>query len=111
MPKSKTIEIDEVITAEQPADDGLSSRGKTSSGSSTPPFSSDNPFADLEKSLPWKARWTLKLTRWFMFLRSKAWGKVVIVPAVILGVLLAIPMGVLLIVFLVIRSLFKSISR
>jgi hypothetical protein len=76
-----------------------------------PEFGSDNPFADLENSLPWKARWTLKLTRWFMLLRSKPWGKLVIVPAVLLGIVLVVPLGLIFFFYLIIRSFIRSLSR
>lgn len=71
----------------------------------------DNPFADFQKTLPWKARLTLKATQWFMILRSKSWGKLVIVPAVILALLLAIPLGLLFFCVLIIRSFLRSFSR
>lgn len=109
MPDSKTIEIDEIVTADDCASDDTPSRSGASSAA--PPFPSDNPFADLEKNLPWKARWTLRLTRWFMLLRSKPWGKLVIVPAILLGIMLALPLGLLLLCFLIIRSFTRSLAR
>lgn len=115
MPDSKTIEIDEIVPAEKSGGGDAPSRNRTrsgaASGSAAPgfdPTSSANPFADLENSLPWKARWTLRLTRWFMLLRSKPWGKLVIVPAVILGLLLALPLGLLFFCVLIIRSFLRS---
>ena len=96
MPDPKTIEIDEIVTAGPSADDDAPARKNTTPEPEIPGFGSANPFSDLESSLPWKARWTLRLTRWFMLLRSKAWGKWVIIPAVILGLLLALPLGLLL---------------
>ncbi|MBT8044676.1 MAG: hypothetical protein KJO79_06975 [Verrucomicrobiae bacterium] len=118
MPESKTIEIDEIVTPEKSAGDDSSSRSssRTSSGENAPgsgasPFPSDTPFADFQKALPWKARLTLKLTQWFMILRSKSWGKLVIVPAVVLGLLLAIPLGMIFFCILIIRSFLKSLTR
>ena len=43
-----------------------------------------------------------------MLLRSKSWGKFVIVPIIILGVLLVIPLGLIAILVLIIRSIFSS---
>ncbi len=73
----------------------------TETGGTTP-----SPIFD--KALPWKARITLKLTQWFVLLRSKSWGKFVIVPIIILGVLLVIPLGLIAILVLIIRSIFSS---
>ena len=123
MPESKTIEIDEIITPGKPPGDTASSRSgaarrQTSrSGAATgsapssadAPFPSGDPFADFQRTLPWKARWTLRLTRWFMLLRGKPWGKLVIVPAVLLGIMLAIPLGLLFFFFLIIRSFLRSL--
>ena len=111
MPDPKTIEIDEIVTADQSAAYGSPSRKPNSPDPEMPDFGSANPFADLEKSLPWKARWTLRLTRWFMLLRSKPWGKWLIIPGIALGVILAIPLGLLLLCLLVIRSFFRSFAR
>ena len=111
MPDPKTIEIDEIVTADQSADDGIRQRKGPAPEAEMPDFGSENPFSDLEGSLPWKARWTLRLTRWFMLLRSKPWGKWVIVPGIILGVILAIPLGLLLFCFLIIRSFLRPSSR
>lgn len=69
----------------------------------------EDPFSDIASSLGWKAKLTLQLTQWFLFLRSKSWGKWVIGPIVILGValviLLAIPAMLALICFSILRSL------
>ena len=118
MPKSKTIEIDEIVTPEKaPGGDSKGHKKKPerpqpADGVSRPEESApDNPFADFQKALPWKARLTLKATQWFMILRSKSWGKLVIVPAIILALLLALPLGVLAIFVLIIRSFLKSFSR
>lgn len=105
MPESKTIEIDEVVTPEKSAGDGL---GDGPVFDSTEAFTSNDPFADFQKALPWKTRLTLRLTQWFMLLRSKSWGKFVIVPIIILGLLLVIPLGLIAIFVLIIRSIFFS---
>ena len=118
MPKSKTIQIDEIVTPDKPAGDrpsgqqgwSQSAAGKTrkraNTGSADPEFGSDDPFSDFQRALPWKARWTLKLTGWFMLLRSKSWGKFVIIPIIILGVFLAIPLGLIALFLLMLRSIF-----
>jgi len=118
MPKSKTIEIDEIVTPDKPSGDDDSGRegwsqsttksaGKrTQTDPSDPEFSSGDPFADFHKALPWKARLTLKLTSWFILLRSTSWGKFVIIPIIILGVLLVIPLGLIAIFLLMLRSIF-----
>lgn len=116
MPESKTIEIDEIVTPEKPGSDTQKRAQKSPRGTSRPdeatgtPTGSD-PFAEMERALPWKARWTLKLTRWFMLLRSKPWGKIVLIPAIILGALLAIPLSLIAICFLIIRSFIRSLAR
>ena len=101
MPKSKTVEIDEIVTTGKPIPGDKPPRTE-------PPPVGNNPFANLENALPWKARWTLRLTRWFMLLRSKRWGKLVIIPAVILGLLLILPLGLLAVCFLMIRAFLRS---
>ena len=118
MPKSKTIEIDEIVTPEKSAGDAFgdeqdwstSSPGgsakKTANGSNQRQTSSEDPFASFHQSLPWKARLTITLTQWFVLLRSKNWGKFVIVPIVILGVFLVIPLGIIACLLLLIRSIF-----
>ncbi len=112
MPESKTINIDEIVTPEKTPGDEKSVRSGTSAGSSSnAEMPSGNPFADFQKSLPWKARLTLKVTQWFMILRSKSWGKLVMIPAVILVILLALPLGLIFICVLIIRSFLKSFSR
>jgi hypothetical protein len=117
MPESKTIEIDEIVTPEKPPGDEPSAGSKkvdwsqSNGGASRPDAPSGNPFADFQKALPWKARLTLGLTQWFMVLRSKSWGKLVIVPAVILGLLLVIPLGLLFISWMIIRSFLRSFTR
>ena len=105
MPESKTIEIDEVVTPEKSAGDGL---GDGPVFDSDEAFNGKDPFADFQKALPWKARLTLGLTQWFMLLRSKSWGKFIIAPIIILGVLLVIPLGLIAIFVLIIRSIFFS---
>jgi hypothetical protein len=122
MPRSKTIEIDEIVTPEKPPGersghqkDPVSSSASFSKKSSSDSSASNteasmgsdsgDPFSQFQKSLPWKARITLYLTRWFVFLRSKSWGKLVIVPIIIVTVLLAIPLGLIAVFLLIIRSL------
>lgn len=68
---------------------------------------SSDPFTHFDQSLPWKARITLRLTRWFMLLRANSWGKIVIIPIVILAVAIAIPLGLIAIILLALRSIFK----
>ena len=117
MPDSKTIEIDEIVTPEKhPGDEPSTGKKKadwsqSDGGASRPDASSGNPFADFQKALPWKARLTLGLTRWFMILRSKSWGKLVIVPAVILGLIIALPLGLLFVIWMIIRSFLRSFTR
>ena len=118
MPESKTIEIDEIVTPEKSAGDAsgdqqdwsTSSPGgsakKTANGTNQHAAGGENPFANFHQSLPWKARITLRLTQWFVLLRTKSWGKFVIVPIVILGVFLVIPLGLIAIFVLIIRSIF-----
>jgi len=105
MPEGKTIEIDEVVTPEKSAGDSL---GGDPVFDGDEAFNSNDPFADFQKALPWKARLTLKLTQWFMLLRSKSWGKLIIAPVIILGVLLVIPLGLIAIFVLIIRSIFSA---
>ena len=104
MPKTKTIQIDEVL----PADGGENM--KDAAPSSDQAFS-NQPFPNLKSGLGWKARITLALTQWFLILRSKSWGKWVIVPVVILFVLLVIPLALLGISALVVVSIFRSLTR
>lgn len=111
MPDPKTIEIDEIVTADPSADDDNRAHQGPPSGPEMPEFASGNPFSDLEKSLPWRARWTLRLTRWLMLLRSKPWGKFILIPAIAVGLLLAIPLGLIFFSVLAIRSLLRSFFR
>lgn len=117
MPESKTIKIDEIVTPEKPRGDEpaagnkKAARSPSDTGRPRRDAPSDNPFADFDQSLPWKARLTLRLTQWFIILRSKSWGKIVIVPAVILGLLLALPLGLLFIFWMITRSLLRSFAR
>ncbi len=101
MPQSKTIEIDEVL----PNGEGI----PTSSNPQREP-NSENPFSDFTKNLPWKAKLTLKLTSWFILLKSKPWGRWVTVPAIILAILLAVPLGFLAILYFSIRSIIRSLT-
>jgi len=118
MPDSKTIEIDEILTPEKPVAgsesspdrDSAASAGSSArepSGSTTGEnFDPDQLFSRLHKSLPWKALLTLALTRWFMLLRSKKWGMLILVPLIILSALLAIPLIAIAIVVITLRSVF-----
>lgn len=104
MPKTKTIEIDEIL----PADSG--ENVKDAASSSDQAFS-NQPFPDLASGLGWKARITLTLTQWFLILRSKSWGKWVIGPVVVMLVILAIPLALLGIFALMLISMIKPLIR
>ena len=117
MPKSKTIEIDEIVTPEKSAGDafGVNKIGpiltggfakQTDQGSN--PEQAGRPLRRFPQGTALESPLTLKLTQWFMLLRSKSWGKFVIVPIIILGVLLVIPLGLIAILVLIIRSIFSS---
>ncbi|MDG1357836.1 MAG: hypothetical protein P8P36_06555 [Akkermansiaceae bacterium] len=123
MPESKPIEIDEILTPENSTGErsrarakkpqspdgsfgGNSPAGSSSAGSSETDFDPEKLFKNFRKSLPWKARITLILTRWFMLLQSKSWGKLALIPIIILAVLLAIPLALIAFLLLVIRSIF-----
>jgi hypothetical protein len=115
MPESKTIEIDEIVTPEKSgggdpqgrADRSRSAAGGTTTGGAgSPEFGPENPFANFHKTLPWKARLTIRMTQWFMLLRSKSWGMLILVPLIILSVLLAIPLIAIAIVVITLRSVF-----
>lgn len=110
MPKAKTIEIDEILPAdggEHPANphssDDRVQRGRTQAFS-------DQPMPDLAAGLGWKTRLTLKFTQWFLFLRSKSYGKWIIGPVVILAILLAIPLAMLAGLSLIILSILRSFN-
>ncbi len=116
MPKSKTIEIDEIITPEKPAGDesrrqqdgaGSTAGGSSRGAADQAGAGGHNPFGDFHKALPWKARITLRLTQWLVLIKSKSWGKFIIVPIIILGVLLLIPVGLIFIFLIIIRSIFS----
>jgi len=129
MPESKTIEIDEVLPAENA---GGSKREPNSHSSRTshssraqdkkPDYSTGQaprpsakeesapPFPDIASALGWKARLTLTLTQWFLFLRSKTWGKWVIGPIVVFGILLAIPLAILAIFGFFLMALFRPLT-
>jgi len=114
MPQSKTINIDEIVTPGKTSGDEKSAESSPSTEMPSGKHSgapSGNPFADFQKALPWKARLTLKVTQWFMILRTKSWGKLVIVPAAILAILLVIPLGLIFFCILIIRSFIRSFSR
>ncbi|MGB2403648.1 MAG: hypothetical protein ACPIA7_09600 [Akkermansiaceae bacterium] len=124
MPKSKTIEIDEILTPGKApgarTDQRKNRSSSVSDGTSKkdsahePPNEAkaskhtegNDPFSQFQQSLPWKARITLCLTQWFVLLRSKSWGKLVIVPLIILAVLLVVPLGLIALCLLIINTLF-----
>lgn len=125
MPNSKTIEIDEIIPAEN---SGNSKREPTPKGPngkkagsqkkhyntgqaprSTTQDEATSPFPDIASSLGWKARLTLLLTQWFLFLRSKPWGKWVIAPVVVLGILLIIPLAIIAMFGVFLMALFRPL--
>lgn len=123
MPESKPIEIDEILTPDSSTGErsragakkphspdgrfgGNSPAGSSGAGSGETDFDPEKLFKNFHKSLPWKARMTLALTRLFMLLRSKSWGKFALVPIIILAVLLAIPLALIALILLIIRSLF-----
>ena len=120
MPKSKTIEIDEILTPENSGDEfrrnqpnrAASSSASRPSDNHTPDtngagMGSADPFAHFRQSLPWKARLTLWITQWFMLLRNKSWSKLVTIPIIILAVVITIPLGLIAILLLALRSIFK----
>ncbi|WP_435893718.1 hypothetical protein [Oceaniferula spumae] len=111
MPDPKTIEIDEIVTPDAPssqkADSPKSARSKVRTGQREPE-APDDPFAGFQKSLGWKTRITLWITQKFLFLRSKSWGKWVIVPAALLAITLAIPAGLAFIIWMSIKSFIRS---
>ena len=123
MPESKPIEIDEILTPESSTGERSRARAKkpqspggslggnspTSTGSTDSSETDLDPeklFKNFRKSLPWKARIPLILTRWFMLLRSRSWGKLALIPIIILAVLLAIPLALIAFLLLVVRSIF-----
>ena len=115
MPEPKTIEIDEIVipgkSGGDPSGDsrggaGSSGRDSSSKARDREATADENPFSDFRKALPWKARITLALTRWFMLLRRKSWGMLILVPLIILSVLLAIPLIAIAIVVITLRSVF-----
>jgi len=106
VPKSKTIVIDEILPA---GEDGNPHPHKPNNPNPQPD-NSDDPLSDFTRRLPWKARLTLKLTSWFIFLRSKSWGKWIIAPAIILALLLIIPLSLIAIIFLILKSFLSSFS-
>lgn len=111
MPESKTIEIDEIVTPDVPssgkADKPRSAEDRVRTGQ-RPPEEPENPFTGFQKSLGWKTRATLWVTQKLLFLRSKSWGKWVIAPVVLLAILLAVPLGLIFITVMIIRSAFLS---
>ena len=111
MPESKTIEIDEIVTPDVPssthADKPKSADKKVRTGQ-RPIEEPEDPFSGFQKSLGWKTRATLWLTQKFLFLKSQSWGKWVIVPAALLAIMLAIPLGLIFITVMLIRAVILS---
>ena len=120
MPKSKTIEIDEILTPESSGGEvHRDQRDRTATSSGSRPsdnhtsdtdgvgMGSADPFAHFRQSLPWKARLTLWVTQWLMLLKTKSWSRLVIIPIIILAVVIAIPLGLIAILLLALRSIFK----
>jgi len=117
MPDSKTIEIDEVIPPKKGAQRQTSQRdrakeaskdyttGQAPRSSSSP--DTDPPFPDIASTLGWKARIMFMLTQWFLVLRSKPWGKWVIGPVIVLGILLAVPLALITILAVFIIALLR----
>lgn len=112
MPEPKTIEIDEILPADAGGDDSMSTPKPVGSdrASGPQPTSAEQPFPDLTAGLGWKTRLTLQLTQWFLFLRSKSWGKWIIGPLVVLLVVLAIPLALLAVFGLIIFSILRSFT-
>jgi len=109
MPEPKTIDIDEILPAESGEDH---STGTRKSADPTQTSADPNqPFPDLTTGLGWKASLTLQLTRGFLFIRSKSWGKWIIVPLVILFVLLVIPLAILAVITLILISILRAIFQ
>ncbi len=109
MPEPKTIKIDEILPAESGEDHSTSTR-KSADPTKTS-ANSDQPFPDLTSGLGWKARLTLNTTQGFLFIRSKSWGKWVIVPLVILIVILVILLAIPAMIALIFLSILRSIFR
>ena len=120
MPKSKTIEIDEILTPENSGDEfRRNQRNRAAWSSASRPSDNHTPdtngagmgsadtFAHFRQSLPWRARLTLWITQWFMLLRNKSWSKLVTIPIIILAVVITIPLGLIAILLLALRSIFK----
>ena len=108
MRETKTIEIDEIVSPDDTSSkEATRSRSAGADQSAAP--KPDDLFAELKKSLGWKTRATLWLTQKFLYLKSKSWGIWVIVPLAILALLLALPLGILLAVFLFFRSTIKAL--
>ena len=71
----------------------------------------DDASADFRGTLPWKVRLMLRLTQCVMILRHKSWGKWIIIPTIALALLLALPLGLFFLCYLVTRSLLRSFRR
>ena len=122
MPKTKTIEVDEILPAPNSGKDSkrdpshrrkkhgsTQKQGAAREDADKPASSSpDTPFPDIASTLGWKARLTLKLTQWFLILRSKSWGKWVIGPIVALAIVLAIILAIPAILLIIIFSIFRK---
>lgn len=105
MPETKTIEIDEIVT---PGDGSSAKADRSRSAEAGVQPTPEDPFAGFKKSLGWKTRATLWVTQKFLYLKGKPWGKWVIAPIIILAVLLAIPLGLIFITVMMIRSAILS---
>ena len=121
MPEPKIIEIDE-ITTDGSGDNGgggtFNSRRHSRQAGGKPPTNaqsqtggSDPLFSSIASSLGWKAMLTLKLTQWFLLLKSKRYGMWIIIPVAILLTLLMIPLGLLFLVAFFIKKVFFSSAR
>jgi len=109
MPKSKTIEIDEIVAGDETSS---TKAGPTRSGQDTVDPSPDHSdiFSELKKSLGWKTRATIWATQKFIHLRSKPWGNWVLVPLTLLGILLAIPLGIIFAIVIFFRTVIRSFN-
>jgi len=113
LPETKEIQIDEIVTPDVPSSEKTDQprpvEGKVRTGQ-RPPEEPEDPFAGFQKNLGWKTRTTLWVTQKFLYLRSKPWGKWVIVPAVLLAIILAIPLGLIFVTVMLIRSVILSLK-
>jgi hypothetical protein len=115
MPKTKTIVIDEVL----PADSKSTPSGRKGTrrdkkqhekqhdhhNGQNPDFAQDPPLT----GMGWKTKLTLWLTQTFLILRSKSYGKWIIVPVVVLIIFLAVPLAILAILAFFLKALFQPL--